>query len=204
MRCSQVSRTRPARRVHQPGWKSSVRRAPSASENTFVQRGPANDPATQQAIAKRLVEIIDQTKPDVIVTWGPDGLTGHPGHILVNNVVTRVLQHQRVLTHKPRKLYYIAYPESRFPDRGLQFGLSEALDSVSDVFITTKVDGSHYLKQAREAIACHTIAQGGFESNKQWQQAWAHHIEETLGGTVFLRLGLPSAKGRETDIFAGL
>jgi LmbE family N-acetylglucosaminyl deacetylase len=69
-----------------------------------------------------MIELVNHTKPDVIVTWGPDGLTGHPRHVLVSNVVTRVFQQQRVLEHKPRKLYYIAYPESRFHSTGLPFG----------------------------------------------------------------------------------
>jgi len=122
---------------------------------TFVMRGPAGDGFdTVAAVAERLIAIINQTRPDVIITWGPDGLTGHPRHTLVSNVVTRVFQQRRLLAVTPRKLYYIAFPESRFPERA-DFGrLSEqAFGTVSDELITTRVDGRRYLTRANAARA---------------------------------------------------
>ena len=62
---------------------------------TFVSRNPAGElQQTIAAVAGRLIELIDQTKPDVIITWGPDGVTGHFRHIMVGGVVTRVFQQQ--------------------------------------------------------------------------------------------------------------
>ena len=176
---------------------------------TFVMRGPEGVGFdTQSAVAVRLIAVINQTKPDVIITWGVDGANGNPRHLLVSNVVTRVFQKQTLLTHKPRKLYYIAMPESRFPtDRG-DFGIGNNtgpfLATVSDRFITTRVDGTRYLAQAREAIACHTIAHGQYSTNAEWQQAWVTHVTKTLGGTVFLRLAMPVTTREETDIFEEL
>jgi len=174
--------------------------------NTVVMRGPAGDGfEAVAAIAERLIAIINQTKPDVIVTWGPDGLTGHPRHVLVGNVVTRVFQQRRLLAVAPLKLYYIAFPESRFPERA-DFGrLSErAFGTVSDELITTRVDGRRYLSQAKAAIACHTLARGGYETNAQWQQAWIDHTVKTLDGIAFLRRVFPATGHRETSIFDDL
>lgn len=105
-------------------------------------RGPAGEGFDAvAAIAERLIAIVNQTKPDVIVTWGPDGLTGHPRYILVSNIVTRVFQQRRLLEVAPRKLYYIAFPESRFPKPADFSRLSEqAFGTVSDELITTRVD----------------------------------------------------------------
>jgi len=174
--------------------------------DTFVMRGPAGVGFDAiAAIAERLIAIINQTNPDVIVTWGPDGLTGHPRHILVSNVVTRVFQQRRLVNAVPRKLYYIAFPESRFPEKADFARLSEgAFGTVSDDLITTRVDGRQFLTQTQAAIACHTLAQGGYETNAQWQRAWIEHITRTLGGTVFLRRVFPAIGQRETDIFDGL
>lgn len=183
-------------------------------KETFVMRGPAGgDQPVIRALAARMIEIINETKPDVIVTWGPDGSSGHPRHILVGNVVTRVFQQQAHLKHRPRKLYYVAYPESRFPDTRLPYGVvAEGMSreanaagpfgTVSDQFITTKVDGRPHLKQTRAAIACNTLPKGA--DNKRWQQEWYERLATTLGGTVFLRLVMPAPKGNETDIFKGL
>jgi len=175
-------------------------------KDMFVMRGPAGESFDAiAAIAERLITIIDQTKPDVIVTWGPDGLTGHPRHILVSTVVTRVFQQRRLLAFAPRKLYYIAFPESAYPAKpDFSRIADEAFGTVSDDLITTKVDGRQYLTQAQAAIACHTLAQGGYPSNAEWRQAWIAHTTRTLGGTVFLRRVFPAVGQRETDIFHGL
>jgi LmbE family N-acetylglucosaminyl deacetylase len=174
--------------------------------DTFVMRGPAGEGFEAVAvIAERLIAIIDQTKPDVIITWGPDGLTGHPRHILVSNVVTRVFQQRRLLAVAPRKLYYITFPESRYLERADFARLSErAFGTVSDDLITTKVDARRFLVQTQAAIACHTLVRGGYETNAQWQHAWMEHTAKTLGGTVFLRRVFPAIGQRETDIFDGL
>ncbi|MBA3767725.1 MAG: PIG-L family deacetylase, partial [Acidobacteria bacterium] len=191
-------------------------------KETFVMRPPTGDAnatarrverAGEKAFAERMIQIIDQTRPDVIVTWGPDGLSGHPGHILVSNLITRLFQQQALLKHKPRKLYYVAYPETRLPDKRLPIGvlasgsdqgeeLAGPFGTVSDIFITTRIDGRSHLKQTREAIACFTIPKG--ELNKEWQNQWYERLATTLGGTVSLRRVMPASGGRETDIFKGL
>lgn len=190
-------------------------------KETFVMRAPVallsasmrETNALAKAFAERMIEIIDQTRPDVIVTWGPDGLTGHPGHILVSNLITRLFQQQALLKHKPRKLYYVAYPETRLPDKRLPFGmlasgsdigetLAGPFGTVSDIFITTRVDGRPHLKQTRDAIACFTIPK--VELNKEWQREWYERLATTLGGTVSLRRVMPASGGRETNIFKGL
>lgn len=181
-------------------------------KETFVLSGPEGQGhETVAAIAKRMIELINQTKPDVIITWGPDGLTGHPRHILVSTVVTRVFQQQALLEHKPRKLYYTAYPESRFPDKRVPFGGIYAqvpFGTVSDIFITTTVDASRYLGRSRKAIACHTIPDTKRPNRPKkeitFEQGWNHRTATTLEGKVFLRLAMPAARGRETDIFKGL
>jgi hypothetical protein len=99
------------------------------------------------------------------------------------------------------------------PDTRLPFGVlaagsdrGEALagpfGTVSDIFITTRVDGRRHLNQTRAAIACHTIPKG--ELNKEWQLEWYERLATTLGGTVSLRLVMPASGDRETDIFKGL
>jgi hypothetical protein len=123
----------------------------------------------------------------------------------VSNLVTRVFQQRRLLAVAPRKLYYIAFPELRYPEQADFSRLSErAFGTVSDDLITTRVDGRRFLGQTNAAITCHTLVQGGYETNAQWQQAWIDHTGKTLEGTVFLRRVFPAIGQRETDIFSGL
>jgi LmbE family N-acetylglucosaminyl deacetylase len=131
-------------------------------QEPLVMSGPAGDgPEAVTAVSAKLREWMEQVRPDVVITWGPDGLTGHPRHVMVGNVTTRIFQQQRLLSHRPRKLYYIAYPESRFPDPRVPTGATANIDgpfgTVTDAFITTRVDGKRYADQVRTAIACHTL-----------------------------------------------
>lgn len=164
-------------------------------------------------IARHIIASIDSIKPDVLITWGPDGLTGHPGHIQVGNVVTRVFQQQSLLKHKPRKLYYITYPESLFPDDRIPLGVMAAgsdvnnneagpFGTLTDGFITTVINGKDYLKQTRTALACLTFPKGA--ENKVWQEQWYERLAITLGGKVFLRQVFPTSPGKQADIFKGL
>jgi len=183
-------------------------------KETFVLRGPEGQGhELNKAIAERLIELINQTKPDVIVTWGPDGVTGHPGHIGVGNIVTRVFQQQALLKHKPRKLYYIAYPEKIFPGEGLPIGgISDQvpLGTVSETFITTVVDCSLHLEKSQKAITCHTIPD---TKNRERQERYGRGTfvegqnekhRTILRGKIYLRLVFPPTAGKETDIFKGL
>ena len=164
-------------------------------------------------IGRHIVEAIDSIKPDVLITWGPDGLTGNMRHILVSNVVTRVFQQQSLLKHKPRKLYYITYPESLFPDDRIPLGVMAAgstvnnneagpFSTLTDGFITTVINAKDYLKQTRSAIACLTFPKG--DENKVWQEQWYERLATKLNGKVYLRLVYPASSIKEADLFAGL
>lgn len=49
--------------------------------------GPA-----QERVRARLKEVLDLLRPDVVVTFGPDGITGHVDHRAVSCFVTEILQ----------------------------------------------------------------------------------------------------------------
>lgn len=45
--------------------------------------------APTRALVDRIAGIIREVRPDVIVTFGPDGITGHPDHIANSTIVTQ-------------------------------------------------------------------------------------------------------------------
>lgn len=65
---------------------------------------------------ERVKELFISLKPDVIITWGASGWTGHHDHRLVSTVVTEVFQTQK--RDKPAQLYYSAIPSGNFPING--------------------------------------------------------------------------------------
>jgi LmbE family N-acetylglucosaminyl deacetylase len=166
----------------------------------FEDQGISRQPAMDQILA-RLRQIVNQVKPAAIITLGPDGLTGHPDHRAVSNLTTQVFEQRRFLRWKPRKLYYVAWPESLFRGRTLPFtGIPPGV--VADAFITTEVDCRAGLAAARRALGCHAT-----QFPPERAQMIHRFSEKNLGGRVFLRLALsdlPCPAARERDIFEGL
>lgn len=167
----------------------------------FQDQGIAS-PAVVEEVAKRLREIVDQTCADVLVTWGPDGITGHADHRAAGDIATLVFQQQGLLRHKPRKLYYLVLPESRFREMPEPLRRNRPFYPVSDAFITTEVDCHEFLESGMRAIQCHKT-QWGPERMRLIEDMYAR----VFGGRAFLRLALSSAphpNRRETSILAGL
>ncbi|MEZ5393205.1 MAG: PIG-L family deacetylase [Bryobacterales bacterium] len=79
------------------------------------QDGATTPAETQNAIAARLTEVFEQVRPDIVITWGPDGLTGHPDHRVASNLTTQIFQSADKLQANPRKLYYVAMPSKLMP-----------------------------------------------------------------------------------------
>ena len=71
--------------------------------------------ADPEPAVRRLVELIDKVRPDTVVTFGPDGFTGHPDHRTVSRWVDRALDRSRV---SPRLLHAVATEQDRV-DTGL-------------------------------------------------------------------------------------
>lgn len=67
----------------------------------------AHLPRLRAEVARLFAEL----QPDVAITFGPDGATGHPDHRLVGNVVTEVMQQGELAWL--RALYYVAVPAER-------------------------------------------------------------------------------------------
>lgn len=140
-------------------------------------------------------KVIDEVRPEVVITWGPDGGTGHQDHRAASNITTQAFQQRGLLKHHPKKLYYVAFPEQPGED---SFASGR---QISMEFVTTEIDGSKYLKQAADSIRCH---------KSQWtEDRMAANIRrwEERKGRVYLRLamsslGMPAKK--EKDVFEGV
>lgn len=161
----------------------------------FQDQGIANAPASDE-VAARVRGLIETFAPDVLITFGPDGITGHPDHRAASYIVTEVFQQQGRLAHKPRKLYYTAFPESLCA--ALPPPFDARLRVTSDEWITTVVDCRGFLDRASAAIRCHRT---------QWLPARMDQFDAlnrtVLQGRVFLRLAVPFPHHRETSLLDG-
>lgn len=147
--------------------------------------------------ASKVREEINSLRPNVVITWGPDGGTGHPDHRAASNIVTQAFQQRSLLTHRPEKLYYVVFPEK---GSGVPHEWTKGRQ-VSDEFVTTEIKCSNDLKGAKGAVECH---------KSQWtpeQMTKMLSGEETRQGTVSLRLALSTvgfSPARENSIFERL
>ena len=71
-------------------------------------------------LTDRIAKEIERLRPDVVMTWGPDGGTGHPDHRLVSDIATQL---QRAgAAGMPERLVYMYLPGEAFrltnPRRG--------------------------------------------------------------------------------------
>ena len=66
------------------------------------------DPARLFQLTARVQGELQRLDPDALITWGPDGGTGHPDHRLVSSVVTQLVR--AGAPRVPERLFYVSIP----------------------------------------------------------------------------------------------
>jgi LmbE family N-acetylglucosaminyl deacetylase len=98
---------------------------------------------------EKVKELFTTLKPDVVITWGASGWTGHHDHRLVSTVVTEVFQTQK--WEKPAQLYYSAIPTGNLPANSPM-----QLATVDSTYLPFKISVSDAdYEKARESWHCH-------------------------------------------------
>jgi LmbE family N-acetylglucosaminyl deacetylase len=125
-----------------------------------------------------IAAIIDSVKPAAIITFGPEGGTGHPDHRLVGDVTTQIVQSDA--RYANIDLLYASLPSERLrtapPAEPTVNGMAEALLTVRVPF------EERDLAAGREEFACHRTQYAPAEMdavNKYLAHAW--------NGAVWLR-----------------
>jgi LmbE family N-acetylglucosaminyl deacetylase len=129
-------------------------------------------------LREEVSRLLATLRPDVVITLGPEGGTGHPDHRLVGNVVTEVVQ--SIVDAEPPALYYASLPRERMrdapPARPTVTAIPERYLSVQVPFAPAD------LKAAREAFACHRS-----QYTDQERDAINRALAHGFGGRVHLR-----------------
>jgi LmbE family N-acetylglucosaminyl deacetylase len=66
------------------------------------------------SLHRKVDSLFNALKPDIVLTWGPDGGYGHPDHRAVSNIVTEV--YQLGGNNAPKKLLYAGFPSEALKD----------------------------------------------------------------------------------------
>ena len=78
---------------------------------------PKKKPGEYFIKTKQLKQILQQNiedlKPDAIITYGPDGDSGHPEHRIVSGIITELILYNGWVERYP--LYYMGWPKDKNP-----------------------------------------------------------------------------------------
>ena len=101
------------------------------------------------SIRRGVKKLFSELKPDVVITWGASGWTGHHDHRLVGAIVTEVFESQAWT--KPAQLYYSSIPTGNLPaESPLQFATVDK----SLLTVTVDISDADYAR-SKEAWLCH-------------------------------------------------
>jgi len=174
----------------------------------------------QEAIG-RMVRHIRRFRPQVVITFGPDGAYGHPDHIAVSQLASAAVvcaadasfpDADNQPAHRILKLYYMVDSiELVKLVEQLMGGIHFMVDGVErshvgwlDWMITTRIDAGEYWKTALKAIQCHKSQLQGDMSQLHLLPAEVHR--QLWGNGCFYRAFSLVNNGRqvERDLFAGI
>lgn len=178
------------------------------------------DGALAEAPAPRVVgEIADairRERPDVVVTFAPDGAYGHPDHIAISQFAMAATVEAATgggiaPAHAVRKAYVLAWPADVWA--AYQSAVSSLVSRVDGVdrratpwpdwAITTTIDTRACWPTVWQAVQCHDSQIGGYAALRTLAAAdhaalWGRQSYYRMFSTV------SGGRARETDLFEGL
>jgi len=146
-------------------------------------------------IASRILNIMREVQPEIVITFGPDGISGHPDHKAISKAATLAFDMSTEAGIGPRKLYYVTIPESVLTDVGGEH--ANGVITRPDDEVTTIIDISRHLDTKIRALQAHSSQQDARWLAEVFQQS----AELTGVSREFLYLAKPKKTTKETDIF---
>jgi len=170
--------------------------------------------ADLDSAAQLLVKVIEEIKPQILITYDEFGGYGHPDHIQAHRVAMRAAE---LSTWQIQKIYWNTMPKSviaqgmeKMKEIGSDFFGAESVDDIpfakDDEFVTTLIDGGAYVDKKMEAMKAHEtqIALDGpffALSNNLGLQIWGDEYYTLVKGE---KSGPFDSQGRETDLASGV
>jgi len=180
------------------------------------------DRADPREAIGRIVGALRRFRPDVVVTFGPDGAYGHPDHIAISQLTTAAVMSAAdaafgsdgsdpLSPHSVSKLYYLAWPKATWSAyQAAVRTLAATVDGVErhatpwpDWAITTVIDTSDVWPVVWRAVSCHESQLAAYERLRDLPPE--HH--RTLWGRQSFYRAFSTVNGgraRETDLFEGV
>lgn len=107
--------------------------------------------ADPEELTAQILQVVKETRPQVMLSFGADGLSGHPDHIAIGLAAAEVFHRAEEVA----ALYTVAVPRSLAESLGMK-----QIRAVSDEAIALTVDVSSVWEAKMTAIRCHRTQLG--------------------------------------------
>ena len=169
------------------------------------------DRADAREVIDRIAAAVTRVRPDVVLTFGPDGAYGHPDHVAISQFTTAAIVAAAGAAHAVSKLYYLAWPAATWAAyEAAVRKLTATVDGVErqaaswpEWAITTTIDTAACWETVWRAVSCHASQLGGYA---RLQSLSPEHHRAVWGRQSFYRAFsvVNGGRERETDLFAGV
>ena len=176
------------------------------------------DQADVEHTTETIAGHIRSVRPQVVITFGPDGVYGHPDHIAISQLATAAVARAaspqgagEVTPHLVAKLYYMAPTAGLLDAYQAAFGtFDKRVDGVSrravawqDWAVTTRLDTRDHAATVWEAITCHRSQLRDYQRLQELPEVQRQRI---FGQETYYRACSQVNGGRdvEDDLFRGL
>ncbi len=168
--------------------------------------------------ARHLLEVIRETRPQVVVTYDPNGFYGHPDHIQAHRVAMRAVEMASAEGVGPAKVYWTAIPRSVLEAGMKQFAAStenpfDGVENIDDLpfgtpdeRIAARIEAGEFEPAKMAAVRAHATQ----IPPDSWLFTLASNFGSEFVGVEYYELvagarGPASGpSGWEDDLFAGI
>ena len=177
------------------------------------------DKADHHEVIEKIVVHLRRIKPQVVITFGPDGAYGHPDHIAISQFTTAAIvcaadpgyKSGNGNSHQVQKLYYLAWPlkkwkvyQEAFRDlKTIVDGVERRVNPWPDWAVTTIIDTAAYWNTVWAAVSCHKTQIASYSGLENLSE---EHHQVIWGTQQYYRVFslVNAGRKRETDLFEGI
>ena len=150
------------------------------------------DPSRLFQLTGRIQAEVGRLRPDAVITWGPDGGTGHPDHRLVSSIVTQLVRGGA--PGMPERVFYASFPPGSFHSLNPTRDEPPFFNPLPKYFSARIVFSTEDFEASRRSMTCHKS-----QFSDEAVQRVTDYARNTLKGEMALAPLFPT--GASSDLF---
>ncbi len=163
---------------------SAVMRLIGAREPVLLDyRDQELDRAAVEEVSDQMLAVMREEQPDTVITWGPNGISGHVDHVAVHKAAVAAFHRYRLTTALTPRLYYVALPKEAAERFGLNVEGPEGEPTVTiDIaeFLSVKVRALRLYRSQQDAQEVATRMVEGQFTVETFHQTWPEKTAEEM------------------------